>query len=225
MTSELAPKPTCTVRNQGTASYKPSWHQMLVLTTFVLTLSVRYHHPTDTHIYAHTAFVSKWIVIFGAPSTITTDHSRQFESTLLNSLAILLGSSAFARQPNRQWFSGAFPPTVETITQSTGQTLKVDRNTTSRTAGYTHRRQARPQLFNHGTHIQNYPAPTWAIWAWRLHSSPQTNHTVGETFWHVALGIENTEAGITFHVNSLFSHVGRWIAPSVGGWRCDISLF
>ena len=38
------------------------------------------------------AFVSRWISIFGVPSTITTDHGAQFEASLFTSLSNLLGS-------------------------------------------------------------------------------------------------------------------------------------
>ena len=38
------------------------------------------------------AFVSRWVAVFGAPSTVTTDRGRQFESALFKSLSGLLGS-------------------------------------------------------------------------------------------------------------------------------------
>ncbi|BHF67819.1 hypothetical protein SprV_0301084800 [Sparganum proliferum] len=37
------------------------------------------------------AFLSRWVAIFGAPSTITTDHGAQFESHLFQSLLSFLG--------------------------------------------------------------------------------------------------------------------------------------
>ena len=38
------------------------------------------------------AFLANWVARFGAPSTITTDRGRQFESALFNALSSLLGS-------------------------------------------------------------------------------------------------------------------------------------
>ena len=38
------------------------------------------------------AFICHWVARFGAPSTITTDRGRQFESALFNALSSLLGS-------------------------------------------------------------------------------------------------------------------------------------
>ena len=37
-------------------------------------------------------FLTNWVARFGAPSTITTDRGRQFESALFNALSALLGS-------------------------------------------------------------------------------------------------------------------------------------
>lgn len=37
------------------------------------------------------AFVSRWVAVFGAPATVTTDRGRQFESTLFQSLSNILG--------------------------------------------------------------------------------------------------------------------------------------
>jgi len=43
------------------------------------------------------AFVGGWISRFGVPSTVTTDHGRQFESALWNQLTRLLGIQRIRR--------------------------------------------------------------------------------------------------------------------------------
>ena len=65
---------------------------------YLLTCIDRYNHWTEaipiSDATAETvaqAFVSRWIAVFGVPSTITTDRGAQFESALFRSLADLLG--------------------------------------------------------------------------------------------------------------------------------------
>ncbi|BHF84055.1 hypothetical protein SprV_0902720500 [Sparganum proliferum] len=75
------------------------------------------------------AFVSRWVAMFGAPSTVTTYRGAQFESALFF-YSISLAAHAFGRQPNTQlptvWLSVSIAnqrlPCVLQKTQETGQT-------------------------------------------------------------------------------------------------------
>ena len=67
--------------------------------TYLLTCVVRYTRwpeaifiPDITaETVAHT-FVARWVSVFGAPTTLTTDRGRQFESALVLALTNLLGT-------------------------------------------------------------------------------------------------------------------------------------
>ena len=52
------------------------------------------------------AFVTHWISTFGVPSTVTTDHGTQFESSLFTALTNLLGTKRIRTTANHQCPNG-----------------------------------------------------------------------------------------------------------------------
>ena len=72
-------------------------HQMVMSTSWpALTdtlVGPKPFHPDQTAETVARAFVNRWVSVFGAPDTITTDRGGQFESRLFAELAKLMGTT------------------------------------------------------------------------------------------------------------------------------------